>query len=110
MMATLLAVAIWVFIAGLAAGALALIYWVGEDSLPAGALTASLSLPFVAMLAIYAYDEMYNEHPEYHLRKTEWFCSARHTEVVTTYVSNGNNGMMPIVNSYVVCDQYNRKD
>lgn len=53
-------------------------------------------------------DEIWGNHPTFELRKDRWACTARHTEVSTSYISDGKGGMTPIVNSYTVCDQYSR--
>lgn len=42
------------------------------------------------------------------LKKNAWFCSEKHSEVYTTYVKSGNS-TVPITNTRIVCDQYNRK-
>lgn len=63
-----------------------------------------------AFMAFGLYDEAFGNHPTFELRKDRWACTQRHTEVVTTYAPNGNGGMMPIVSSNVVCDQYTRID
>jgi hypothetical protein len=42
------------------------------------------------------------------LKKNAWFCSEKHTEIYTTYVKSGNS-TVPVTNTRIVCDQYNRK-
>lgn len=106
----LLNIAGWTAFVCLVLGFLWFAWMIGEDFPIAGILFAVFVVACAVIGGYAIYDEGYHDHPTYQLRKANWFCSARHTEVRTTYISNGRGGLTPLVTSEVVCDQYNRKD
>lgn len=54
------------------------------------------------------YDEIFGNHPTFELRKDRWACTARHTQVVSTPISDGKGGTTYSTSSYTICDQYSR--
>ena len=52
------------------------------------------------------YDEVVSD--KFYLRKDQWACTASHVETFVTYQKVGDIDV-PITNTTVVCDQWNRR-
>lgn len=98
----------WITAIAVLLGGLAFCWMIGNDFPFVGIIGAIAWIGFWLFAAFGIADEAFGNHPTFTLRKDRWACTARHTEVQTTYISNAKGGLTPMVTSNVVCDQYTR--
>lgn len=98
----------WAITVGSALLALVFAIVICEDNPVVGVIAGVVMLAVIGAMAMAVYDDAFHDHPTFTLRTDRWACTGRHTEVTSTWISNGKGGGYNQVSSYTVCDQYSR--